>query len=71
MSIGVDHDKRDTKSIKYSIDGGPMTKYSSPCKLDISERDTVTESKAHEFEVVPENLLINTRPKGHMFIVKN
>ena len=71
MFIGVIDDKKDTQSIKYSIDGSPMTEYSSPCRLDISEIDTVTESKVNEFEVVPENLLKNTSPKEHMFILEN
>jgi len=71
MFIGATDEKTGTKSIKYSIDGGPMTEYSSPRTLDISERDTFTESKVYEVEVIAKDMLGNTSTKEHKFIVKN
>ena len=71
MFIGATDEKTGTKSIKYSIDGGPMTKYSSPRTLDISERDTFTESKVYDVKVETEDMLGNTSIKEHKFIVKN
>ena len=65
------NEKTGTKSIKYSIDGGPMTEYSSPRTLDISERDTFTESKVYDVKVETEDMLGNTSTKEHKFIVKN
>lgn len=71
MFIGATDEKTGTKSIKYSIDGGPMTEYSSPRTLDISERDTFTESKVYDVKVETEDMLGNTSIKEHKFIVKN
>ena len=71
MFVGATDEKTGTKSIKYSIDGGKMTEYSSPRTLDISERDTFTESKVYEVEVIAEDMLGNTSTKEHKFIVKN
>jgi hypothetical protein len=71
MFVGATDEKTGTKSIKYSIDGGKMTEYSSPRTLDISERDTFTESKVYEVEVIAEDMLGNTSTKTHKFIVKN
>ena len=71
MFVGATDEKTGTKSIKYSIDGGKMTEYSSPRTLDISERDTFTESKIYEVEVIAEDMLGNTSTKEHKFIVKN
>ena len=71
MFIGATDEKTGTKSIKYSIDGGPMTEYSSPRTLDISERDTFTESKVYNVIVETEDMLGNTSTKEHKFIVKN
>jgi hypothetical protein len=71
MFVGATDEKTGTKSIKYSIDGGSMTEYSSPRTLDISERDTFTESKVYEVEVIAEDMLGNTSTKEHKFIVKN
>jgi hypothetical protein len=71
MFIGATDEKTGTKNIKYSIDGGPMTEYSSPRTLDISERDTFTESKVYDIKVETEDMLGNTSTKKHKFIVKN
>jgi hypothetical protein len=71
MFIGATDEKTGTKNIKYSIDGGPMTEYSSPRTLDISERDTFTESKVYDIKVETEDMLGNTSTKEHKFIVKN
>ena len=71
MFIGATDEKTGTKSIKYSIDGGSMTEYSSPRTLDISERDTFTESKVYNVMVETEDMLGNTSTKEHKFIVKN
>ena len=71
MFIGATDEKTGTKSIKYSIDGGPMTEYSSPRTLDISERDTFTETKVYDVKVETEDMLGNTSTKEHKFIVKN
>ena len=48
-----------------------MTEYSSPRTLDISERDTFTESKVYDVKVETEDMLGNTSTKEHKFIVKN
>ena len=71
MFIGATDEKTGTKSIKYSIDGGPMTEYSSPRTLDISEKNTFTESKVYDVMVETEDMLGNTSTKEHKFIVKN
>ena len=71
MFIGATDEKTGTKSIKYSIDGGSMTEYSSPRTLDISERDTFTETKVYNVMVETEDMLGNTSTKEHKFIVKN
>ena len=71
MFVGATDEKTGTKSIKYSIDGGKMTEYSSPRTLDISERDTFTESKVYDVKVVTEDMLGNSSTKEHKFIVKN
>ena len=71
MFIGATDEKTGTKSIKYSIDGGPMTEYSSPRTLDISEKNTFTESKVYDVKVETEDMLGNTSTKEHKFIVKN
>ena len=71
MFIGATDEKTGTKSINYSIDGGPMTEYSSPRTLDISEKNTFTESKVYDVKVETEDMLGNTSTKEHKFIVKN
>ena len=71
MFIGATDEKTGTKSIKYSIDGGPMTEYSSPRTLDISEKNSFTESKVYNVKVETEDMLGNTSTKEHKFIVKN
>jgi len=71
MFIGATDEKTGTKSIKYSIDGGPMIEYSSPRTLDISEKNTFTESKVYDVMVETEDMLGNTSTKEHKFIVKN
>jgi hypothetical protein len=71
MFIGATDEKTGAKSIKYSIDGGPMTEYSSPRTLDISEKNTFTESKVYDVKVETEDMLGNTSTKEHKFIVKN
>ena len=71
MFIGATDEKTGTKSIKYSIDGGSMTEYSSPRTLDISERDTFTESKVYNVIVETEDMLGNLSTKEHKFIVRN
>ena len=71
MFIGATDEKTGAKSIKYSIDGGPMTEYSSPRTLDISEKNTFTESKVYEVNVETEDMLGNKSTKDHKFIVKN
>ena len=71
MFVGATDEKTGAKSIKYSINGGPMTEYSSPRTLDISEKNTFTESKVYDVEVETEDMLGNKSTKEHKFIVKN
>ncbi len=70
LYLGATDDHVGTQTIKYSINGGPMTLYSSASTLDISERNRFLKKKVkYTVRVITEDKLGNGTEKNIEFYV--
>lgn len=69
LYLGATDEKVGTESIMYSIDGGPLTLYSSAQTLDISELNIFKKKKLYEVRIVAKDKLGNTAEKTIKFYV--
>ncbi len=70
LYLGATDDHVGTKTIKYSINGGPLTLYSSSSTLDISEKNRFLKKKVkYTVRVVAEDKLGNSTEKNIEFYV--
>ena len=70
LYLGATDDHVGTKTIKYSINDGPLTLYSSASTLDISERNRFLKKKVkYNVRIVVEDKLGNTTEKTIEFYV--
>jgi hypothetical protein len=70
LYLGATDDHVGTKTIKYSINGGPLTLYSSSSTLDISERNRFLKKNVkYSVRVVVEDKLGNSTEKTIEFYV--
>lgn len=70
LYLGATDDHVGTKTIKYSINGGPLTLYSSASTLDISERNRFLKKKVkYSVRIVVEDKLGNSTEKTIEFYV--
>ena len=69
MYVGATDKHTGTEIIKYSINDGPMTLYSSPQTLDASERNIFQKNKKYSVKVVAKDKLGNTAEKTFEFLV--
>jgi hypothetical protein len=70
LYLGATDDHVGTKTIKYSINGGPLTLYSSSSTLDISEKNRFLKKNVkYEVRIVVEDKLGNATEKTISFYV--
>lgn len=69
LYIGATDKHVGTKTIRYSMNGGPLTLYSSPQTLDISELNRFASKKKYEVRIVAEDMLGNTSEETVTFYV--
>ena len=69
MYMGATDKHTGTESVMYSIDGGPLTLYSSAQTLDVSELSKFRKKKKYEVRVVAKDKLGNESEKTFEFYV--
>lgn len=69
MYIGATDKHTGTETLLYSVDGGPLSKYSSPQTLDASEVSKFKKKKKYEVRVVAKDKLGNESEKTLEFFV--
>ena len=70
LYLGATDDHVGTKTIKYSINGGPLTLYSSASTLDISEKNRFLKKNVkYEVKIIVEDKLGNSTEKTIEFYV--
>lgn len=70
LYLGATDDHVGTKTIKYSINGGPMTLYSSASTIDISERNRFLKKNVkYTVRVVAEDMLGNSYEETFEFYI--
>ncbi|MGB1004377.1 MAG: OmpL47-type beta-barrel domain-containing protein [Salibacteraceae bacterium] len=70
MYLGATDDHVGTKSIMYSINGGPLTAYSSASTIDISERNRFLKKNVkYSVRVVAKDMLGNTSEETFEFYI--
>jgi hypothetical protein len=69
MYIGATDKHTGTETLLYSVDGGPLAKYSSPQSLDASEVSKFKKKKKYEVRVVAKDKLGNESEKTLEFFV--
>jgi hypothetical protein len=71
MYIGATDQHVGTETLLYSIDGAPLTEYSSPRTLDISELNRFKKMKKYRVRIVAKDKLNNESEKIVEFFVGN
>ena len=71
MYIGATDDHVGTETVLYSIDGAPLSEYSSPRTLDISELSRFKKVKKYKVRIVSKDKLGNESEKTVEFFVGN
>jgi len=71
MYIGATDQHIGTEAVLYSIDGAPLTEYSSPKTLDISELNRFKKAKKYSVKIVSKDKLNNESEKTVEFYVGN
>jgi hypothetical protein len=69
MYVAATDKKVGTKEIRYSMDGGALTLYSSPQTLDASELSRFRKNKKYKVKVVAKDMLGNESEKEVEFYV--